>query len=340
MFLLFSALCLFTVNSSTGFGLWIVNVALAEEGTQEDTQAKVDAERMIDLQNTISADKEKLQNFKTDLENRKKKFKENADQLTQIKNNIEKTESELQGISDKESKAALDLAQKIDELQQEYELLKKQSDIALEAGLTVQKQIKALEQKIANDENAVKNIVGGEEAEPKPTTPRQTSPEDTDKTEQPVKKSVIPGVPILPSVESEQGQTREEPEDIHLESQEQIEARKVAEKKTQEAKKAEQVVVNYAERKINLEEQIALEDKLLDTAVESRSTLDEALAKHEEDLDRLIAEGASQDEMRKARQEISKNKKEFRDISREIQERSLRLNELHQALAALQEEQL
>ena len=105
----------------------------------------------------------------------------------------------------------------------------------------------------------------------------------------------IPGMPGLPPAAQEAPIERDPPP--VLETPEQIQARKQAEKKEQEARDAAEVIVEYVDRKETLKEQIALEKTSLKTAQESLDNLEGLLATREKLMDEKIAAGAKKSEL-------------------------------------------
>ncbi|UCE88357.1 MAG: mechanosensitive ion channel family protein, partial [Pseudomonadota bacterium] len=124
------------------------------------------------------------------------------------------------------------------------------------------------------------------------------------------------------------------------ETPEQIEARKEAEEKAAAARQAEQAVVDFVDRKKALEEQISLDERLIDTARQSRGNIEEFLLKRESDLDTLIAEGASKADLTKAHADIRQAKQMIQEVNQEIATRTEHLNELLKQLQQVQAQQL
>lgn len=342
IFSLFAVLALSTESVCNHNSVFFSNAVADDSSTGDVTQLKTDAERLIEIENTINTDKKKLAQLKKEAEDRKKIFADAVEKLNKIQGELDQAKEKFDAIEDKDSQQANSLKTEIEQLEEEHEITKKQSDLAFQAGTTVRDQIKSLEQKIAKDQEVLNDFTGKEQDTPKAQT--QTKSLQTQETKQEDPTPTIPGVPKIPGLTSSPPEQPVEPSTPAIKEQmdtpKQIEARKEAKEKAQEAKKAEQIVVSYVERKSNLEDQIKLEEKLLNTAVQTRNTLDELLNKLEFDLDENIAAGASPSELRKIQNEISTAKKEYQKTTAEIESRSTHLNELHQQLQNLNAEQL
>ncbi|MCK4588071.1 MAG: mechanosensitive ion channel, partial [Gammaproteobacteria bacterium] len=124
------------------------------------------------------------------------------------------------------------------------------------------------------------------------------------------------------------------------ETAEQLEARKEAEKKVEEATRAAQVVVDYVGLKEDLREQITLEEKQLGTTVQSRTNHDQILQNLEKELQERISAGASKSELQKIRRNIARSRKEIAGTDKQIEQQKGNLEQLRERLKELREERL
>jgi len=337
-----------------GSTAWPVGAAPAvqDQGSSANDQAKkdarsgdespagvTDAERLLRVDRVIQLDKERLSKLKTDLEERENLFEELAAELESAKTARAEKTSQLEGL-----KAAGDLEEassleaELAKLEQQYELLMNQTDLTFKSAKSLQDQIRALQQKIEKEEMASDDLSGARPTE-EAVAPGATAEDGTQTpAAEPSKISplpqVLPGVPSVPATSSAK------PPGTLTETAEQIEARREAERRETEARQAEQVVLNFLERKAALEEQIELEQELLQTARSSRENLDQALRAGAAELEEKIAAGADQRELADLQRQIRSINDLMRETRQEIDERRAQLDALHERLDALHEEQL
>jgi hypothetical protein len=255
------------------------------------------------------------------------------------KKTLEKKKQELQELGAEEpSPKAEALKSEIKALEEDQALVKKRSDLLYQTGKTAKEQIKTLTEKIEGNLQTVNRLSGKskpeQEAAAPPSAPRR-APGAMPTT--PV--SPIPGIPGMPPAIQEPPVEREAPPDV-LETPEQIQARKQAEKKEQEAREAAEVIVEYVERKETLKEQIALEKTSLETAQETLDNLEGLLATRERLMDEKIAAGAKKAELSKIQKETKYIQAEMEKLHDEIDERNDHLRELYDQLERVREEQI
>jgi len=302
---------------------------------QDPEEALSNAERVLKIEASIKADQNRIKELTKELDEKQKSFTYLSDNLKKLAQQKEDKEQQLSAITDQKSQDAKNLQQEIENILKEYELFKKQADLVLQTQKTLKAQINGLEEKIIND----KKLLDGLRGDVKLDTTTQPEVQQPATPEAPAGTKLPIGVPIpLPSAPAVAA-TQKQEEIEALATPEQIEAQKEEQEKRAEAKLAEQIVVDYVERKKSLENQIKREQQLLDNEVESRTNI-ETYLKNLEEKQTAASEKGDQKEADQLRQEMIKIRKELRRLQKEIVSRSVLLNQLHQQMTDVQEGQL
>ena len=309
----------------------------SEAATAEAPQL-TEIERVMRLERDLEADQKRLEEIKADLAAREDLVTELSEDIKEAEVDLAAKKEQLAEMGGAEASAeAAALAGEINSLEELIQVATTQSDITFQGAKTLQGQIQALEQKIASMERAYQESVGPSvkemEAEPEPEV---ASP--------PPQPSEAPGLTptqiLLPGTGTSPGTEPETPAVAQPETAEQLEARRQAEKAEEAAREAAAAVVNFVERKAALENQIEMEEQLLQTARKSRDNLDQALDSVQAELERLIAEDASTDQLQGARNNIEGVEDLQRANREEIDQRRDYLDSLRERLDNLHEEQL
>ncbi|WP_455200090.1 mechanosensitive ion channel domain-containing protein [Kaarinaea lacus] len=307
----------------------------SDQAKQEKTEGLSNAEQILKIEANIEADGKRIQELKKELEIKQKTFTRISDGLKNLGKQKAEKEQQLAEQADQKGPTAQDLKQDIESLSREYELFNTQANLNLKAQKTLQEQIKGLEEKRLNDKNLLDGLKG------------KITVEDTGQTE---KVQTIPGRPAeditpaiktplpIPSTPAETAPEKEEEVEA-LATPEQIEAQKEEQEKRAEAKQAEQIVVDYVERKKALENQIRREQQLLDNEIQSRSNIENYLSTLDGKLDKARQEG-KQEDIKQLQKDIPDIRKELRRVQNDIVARSVLLNQLHQQLTEVQAGQL
>ncbi len=309
-----------------------------ETEASEEAPELTEIERVMRLERDLEADKKRLEEIKADLAAREDLVDELSEDIKEAQVDLAAKKEQLaeMGGADASAEAAA-LAGEIQSLEELIQVATTQSDITFQSARTLQGQIQALEQKIANMERAYQESVGPsvKEMETKPE-PEAASP--------PPQPSEAPGLTptqiLLPGTGTSPGTEPETPAVAQPETAEQLEARREAEKAEEAARQAAAAVVNFVERKAALENQIEMEEQLLQTARKSRDNLDQALDSVQAELERLIAEDASTDQLQRARNNIEGVEDLQRANREEIDQRRDYLDSLRERLENLHEEQI
>jgi len=299
-----------------------------------------DAELLVELDRSIQSDKARLEELKAE----RKKQEETFDGMTvysrEAKKTLEKKKRKLQELGAEEpSPEAESLKSEIETLEEDQDLLKQRTDLLYQTGKTTKEQIETLTQKIEGNIQTVDRLSGRISPEQEAAASR-SAPGKTPGAMPTTLEAPIPGIPGMSPPAAQQAPVERDAPADELETPEQIQARKQAEKKEQEAREAAEVIVEYVERKETLKEQIVLEKRSLKTAQESLDNLEGLLATREKLMDEKIASGAKKSELSRIQQETKHIQAEMEKLRDEIGGRNDQLGELYDALERIREDQI
>lgn len=298
-----------------------------------------DATVFVELESTIKSDKARLEQLKAELKETEEAFERMNEYIKEERKTLEEKRRELQELTDEgQPEKAKALQAEIKTLEEDQNLLEARSDILFKTAKTTKDQIQILTEKIEKNIQTVDRLSGKVKPEQEGAPPPKTPQTPQDKTPKAPVAPVMP-IPGLPVGTQEPSTEEEQPPDV-LETAEQIEARKRAEKKEQEAREAADVIVEYVERKEALQEQIALEKKSLRTAQDSLDNLEGLLATRETLMDERIAAGAGKAELAKLQRETKYIQTEMKKLRDEIGQRDGNLSDLNDQMDRIQEEQI
>jgi len=312
-------------------------VVFAQDDEAQSTQeGPSEAERLLRLEEVVGLDREKLATLEKDFNTKQGMFDELGKALQRLELELEDRRRQLEkgGREDNPERVA-ELESEIAALEARLETVRKQSEVSFQAAKTVQRQMDALEEKIAREEQAIQELLG--EPIERPIEERQDQPmaePDSGESTSPRDVTIAPGL-VIPGVPAPTAR-KETP----AETAEQIEARREAEKLATVAEKAERQVRDFVERKADLEEQIDLEKQLLTTALESRDNFNQYIAERRRELRQAVASEASRKELGALQDEIDRVELLAKESRGEVDQRREYLDSLRERLEALHEEQL
>ena len=308
-----------------------------EEATPEEAVKEIsESEQLVSLEETIESDKKKMTELEKELKELKETFDNGKEYIGKAEENLEKRRKELQELgTDEPSSRAETLTNEINIIEQDMVLLKQRADLLLQSIKTTQEQIRSLSEKIAQDLQTFERLKGSEASEAPVVTTPQPSPST------PAQKTVLPlpGLPV-PTPKVQESAVEERSPSGTLETPEQIEARKQAEKTAEEARKAAEIILEYVERKAALQEQIALEKEMLRTAKESLKNYEGLLATREKLMEEKISAGAGKAELKQTQKEILYVQAQMEELHDEIDERTDNLSDLQEQMQRIQAEQI
>ncbi len=293
------------------------------------------AEQLLKIEAGIEADQNRIKELQTELAEEEKSFNNLSSKLKKLVAQKDGKEQQLSSLADKTSSAAQALQLEIDNASRDYELFKQQLDVNLQSQKTLKAQVRGLEEKIANDEKLLEALRG--DKKPEPVTQPQTSQPSAAGAAQDTTPALRTPIPLPSEPTPDAAPQQQEIE--ALATPEQIEAQKEEQEKRAEAKQAEQIVVEFVERKKSLEDQIIREQELLNNQIESRSNIETYLATLDEKQS-IADEKGEQKEVTRLQQEKVQALQKLRKLQQEIVSRSMLLNQLHQQLSDVQGQQL
>lgn len=293
-----------------------------------------DAERVVRIQSSLESNWLKKADFEKELKHFQKDFDDTAPELQKLTDQLDGKKEKLKNLRGAgKSAEATKLEAEIKKLEKNYSLVKQRSDLIFKARKNVQQQIKALDEAIERDQQILESLQGTKQPEKKEEAPAAAEPRVSPETIQPP----VPGMPAIPV--GDKGEAKKEPPLKEPATVQQIEARKETEKKTEEAEKAQKIALEYAERKKAIEDQIALQEKLLGTAEEAHVHLEEVIRTLQQDREKKISAGASQSELNSIEKEINSTRREIEITGTTIKKIKDDLEDREKELQQIQKEQ-
>ncbi|MCG6919748.1 MAG: mechanosensitive ion channel [Acidobacteria bacterium] len=289
-----------------------------------------DVERLLRMQQAVSADEEKLARLRDDMTRRQ----EFLDLLTSQMATFQQTHDELEGRLaelDPDSEEAAGLQDDIERLEQQYGRFNRHAGLTFEAEGVLRRQISSLEEKIDLDRRALAMIrpeaYGVEQPfEPAPARSPQAPPAES--TTPAAGLSPIPGVPLpAPSAPSRSAEAV-----LGTDTPEQIAARQRLERKREVARRAEMGVVTFVERKEAVEVQIGLEEELLRVDGETLENLRGYVAERQKRYDERARAGAPAADLAERRAQLERLNAEIARVEGEVARRRIELDSLRERL--------
>jgi len=310
------------------------------EQSQEADLAVVD--RISRIESAVEADEKKLDGLRAELETRQRSYEEIAAAIKEIEAEFEAAKTKLEALPEGvESAEALALRSEMEKLEGHHALAMKKSSLLIESRKTIQAQFQSLQLKLQGDRRVLDELLGATEPPPVPKSPTPPTPPTpaTEATRSAPPLPIMPGVPGLTPGDAEA--TADTPRDsARPETPEQMAARRQATKRADEARKADQAMADFVDRKQALEEQIELEKQLLHNAEEARDNGVEVLDALNAALEEAIAEGAGQAKLKSIKGQEAVARDELDAIRAEIDSRKDELGSLHERLEGALADQL
>ena len=287
-----------------------------------------DTEQLLRIEKVIEFDREKLAELEADVTKRQAFFDQLADGIGALEEELAQSKARLDQIAETgDPSEGSTLQAEISGLETELELFKTQSELAFSSLTTVREQMRALEKKLERELRALDVLSGlvPEEGAAPPAAASPTAQPDVSPTAMPL----LPGVPPPTSIAT----PAEPPPPIETTAQ--IEAQRELERRQRDEREAQRRLVEFVKRNESLEEQIALEGKLLETAQGSVENLTRALEKRRGEM----AGASAAVEIRRHRESISLIEGLLDGARRETEERGAYLDSLNQRLESLRAEE-
>ena len=278
------------------------------DAAQEAVEAASDAQRVRRIREVIEFDRARLEQARSNLPQRQALFDQLAEAMETWKADQQAKRLQLEQTSDPEKRESLE--NEIAKLDDELELLRAQSELAFSSLTTVRQQIPNLEKKIEREQRTLDVLLGVATV----TAPPAGAPADDQS-----------GVITAPAGELM----------VPVRSTAQIEATRELERMQREAAEAEQSLIEFVKRKRSLEQQIALEAKLLDTARESEVSLPRLLETRRTDLEQVRAVDPNGEDALRYQRGIAFLERLLARVQDEIDDRAAYLDSLNERLEKL-----
>ncbi|VAX05616.1 hypothetical protein MNBD_GAMMA25-1061 [hydrothermal vent metagenome] len=252
----------------------VKNQAPSTPPSETNNKADIsEVELLIKIEAALKFDRKNLANIKKSLAGRTKISKKLQDSLknsTTRLNELKTLHTDAQKKGDEKQVNKLEL--EIKELENDYNLIKEQSQLTFKAEKTVKKQIEVLEASIIQQQEALDELKGIKKpvkADTKKAPALSPMPKPVQADRQLPTSPLKLLIPTIPSAAPSTQPVDESTKNQLLQSAEQLEAHKVAKQRTQEALRAEQIALDYIEQKSAITEQIKLNKTLLKTDLDS-----------------------------------------------------------------------
>ena len=286
------------------------------DADQEEVEAASDAQRVRRIREAIELDRVRLEQARADQPQRQELFDLLAKGIAAWKADQQEKRLRLEKTGDPEQRASLE--REISKLDDDLELLRAESEQVFSALTIVRQQIQVLEKKIEREQRTVDVLLGA-------------APEVT-------KAAPLDSAPAV-------GQPAATPASADeligpAETTAQIETMRELKRRQREAGEAEQDLVEFVKRKRSLEQQMALEMKLLETARESEGNLTRFLETRRADLEAASAVDPSGAETQRYQRGYALIESLLDRVRREIADRTAYLDSLDGRLARLAKEEL
>ena len=287
------------------------------DAAQEEVEAASDAQRVRRIREVIEFDRARLEQARSNLPQRQALFDQLAEAMETWKADQQAKRLQLEQTSDPEKRESLE--NEVTKLDDELELLRAQSELAFSSLTTVRQQIPNLEKKIEREQRTLDVLLGVATV----PAPPAGAPVDDQPAGAPADDQ--PGVITTPAGELT----------VPVRSAAQIEATRELGRMQREAAEAEQSLVEFVKRKRSLEQQIALETKLLDTARESEVSLPRLLETRRTDLELARAVDPNGEEALRYQRGIAFLERLLARVQDEIDDRVAYLDSLNERLEKL-----
>jgi len=308
---------------------------------QAPAEAASEAKRVLRIRQVVELDKQRLRWLRTELGARTRWFEDLAAGMTKVAQERNEKREKLEAL-EAEADADLDeiaaLRAEVDELQEDFTLYDRQTDLALRAEKTVREQIDALLAKVEQDQQVLGKLTG-EIAVELPAAPVDT-PAEPDKQDEAQKPSPAPyPMPMPQSAPAAPAAPREVKTSSAMTSA-QLQAGKALERKTQEVELAKLALADFVERKRALQRQIEYEQGLAKNDAKEIENLEQVLTIARGRLEKYQKNGAPA-------QKIERRERGNRNLVRVIEEsktngeaRRAYIESLLERLAHLEESEL
>lgn len=302
-----------------------------------------EAERITRLKASIADDEARLKDLTEKLADPNSEYAKAEREFEQLDTQLKDKQTNLAKLQDSGGTPSKELQDEIDDLTKRRKLAKDRFDLAIQERKATQEQLSQLNQKLAQEREALAKLIELPATQPTTTAPATGAPAGAPPSAQPAATPAAPSAtPTAPPAEGAPAAAPNAPtaEPNKPVSKEVQQAQQDLQEKQAAAVEAQQAVESLDERIALLEREIKTEQEQVQLA---RKNADNALETERaltEQIDKLQTEGGSQQEIRDLRQKVGDARKRFREARTKSNERVDRLDSLQDQLQQLQAERI
>jgi small conductance mechanosensitive channel len=347
------AICLATIGCSKAqelkYGVALHGLAsltsapATEVGTSEEgDEGPSDADRIAELQDTVTRDQEQLAALEKEIDDPQSEYARAEQAFSELKDLVEAQAKQLEEARAAGNTASLErLAQEMASLERKHKLAEERFDLAIEDRRTLREQIQTLRAKLKQDRQALDELTGEMPPE-EPTAAKEgnrkeedrekedsQSPSESDKKDDDDRKH-----------ESSKDADREEAHAEEPLDEEETEAAREVEARETAAEEAQQETQTLAARIASTQKLIIQEQKELSLARRKVELAEAAQFEFSAELQKRIAEKGTEPELAKLRAEGSDASRRLLAARAEVNAIMERLNERRAELGVLQSEHI
>lgn len=306
-----------------------------------------DAERVTRLRRSIDDSALQVEELTARLNDPTSEYTQAERAFAELDTRLAAVRKALEAAREAGDDKAASLETEAGELQGKRTLAKERFDLAIAERKTLQQQIATLQQKIVQDNEALKRLKGEMPASAsQPTADTASTPPTSDTLAaavmQPAARATDPKAGPSPAsanpapapTEADRTRPSEKP------PQELVEAREEATRTSVEAEHAQAEAASVTERLNALRSSIALEQELLRTGRKKAENAQSTELALFNSFQRKWEEGAPGEELAELRRQIGEARERLREAQQESRQRADRLGAYQTELAALQAEQI
>lgn len=295
------------------------------------------AERIANLQNSIEEEEKQLAELQKKLQDRQKEFEEAGTAFRQLESELEALNRQMEDAQDRSASTEVErLSEQLANLEEKRQLARDRFQLAIEMKQNLEEQIRVLSDKLQKDRQALEKLLNPEAAAERetptaPTASPQNGETPADAPTPPVEEETspnapptpaIPGLPMPEEVTVESTKEEEPPSEEWMAAQEEVaEATTIAEK-------ARQSLSEVEERIAALDKTIELEQKAREASRKQADNASQTLQMLHEELQTKLQQEASEEAVRKIREQIKETQTRFREARDALTKHSEQLDRL------------
>jgi small conductance mechanosensitive channel len=301
------------------------------------TEAASDAKRMVRIRKVIELDTQHLRWLRGELRDRSEWFERLVEAMAEVAAERNEKKEKLQALdADPESdpNEVEALRAELKDLDVDYGLFDKQTDLALTAEKAVREQVAALEEKLEGEKRALGELAGEIEIELPGDAPAPTT------APKPAEAAKAPPVPLPVPIPAAQPPSTEEAKRSSAMTAAQLEAHNVLDQAEREVELAKVAIAEFVGRKQALEQQIEFEEGLSETHDKEVENLKVALEAFEARLQKYRDADAPDEKIQRLERGIREINRTLEESDDDDDVRAAYIKSLHERHGRLEEEEL